>query len=660
MVATRRPPATPTPPRAGRVVVDLLGVLVSLPLRFLRAVGRGALAGVRAWRAWVGVRDYRRAAEQADKLAEKYRDIRELSLLRWRITLTVLALLPAAAVVVDLLWGATGSWVAAVGCAATLSWWGRRREGQPGRATVLAGRRGLAWTWDPGPLAAAFRDAKLLGRDEMLQVVHRMRRSGAGWAVTIDLPATRKATDVLHHREALASALAVDETQLVVERVRGEAGHAGRVALWVADRDPYAGPATGTPVLAVAQWDVWHPVPFGVDARQRQVDLPLVWTSLLIGALPRQGKTFAARVAVSGAILDPHARLYVADFKAGKDWDAAATLAHRFLSGDDHSDVHDLIGWLEELVRDVQDRYRRMRQLPDDRCPESKVTRELSRDPALAMPVSVVLIDEVHVPLEHREPLAVRDRATTTGEHVAELLTWLARKGPAAGVVLVLTTQRPDTRTIPSGLRAVLGSRFALRVMDWRDSNIVLGDQMHSRGYDSSRLLPGHKGVGILRPDAEETENGEAVATTVRTYYLADEDWRMLCRRGRVVREKLGTLTGHATGARPTTAPAGTPARSGDTGSTAPPEPLSAVLAYLDNSPEDREFVATAELVNALRVDPVRFAQQLRDSGCRPTRYRVATAHGNRQVRGYRISDIRAAAATARTTPSSATGQGTG
>src|SRR5262249_25812537 len=76
------------------------------------------------------------------------------------------------------------------------------------------------------------------------------------------------------------------------------------------------------------------------------------------------------------------------------------------------------------------------------------------------------------------------------GEYIGELLTWLAKKGPAAGIVLVLATQRPDSRTIPSGLRAVMGSRFALRVMDWRDSNIVLGEQMNTRGYDSSRLLP--------------------------------------------------------------------------------------------------------------------------------------------------------------------------
>jgi DNA segregation ATPase FtsK/SpoIIIE, S-DNA-T family len=54
---------------------------------------------------------------------------------------------------------------------------------------------------------------------------------------------------VIKHRDALASALAVDEVQLILERVRGKGGHAGRVFLWVADEDPYSGPPLRTPLL---------------------------------------------------------------------------------------------------------------------------------------------------------------------------------------------------------------------------------------------------------------------------------------------------------------------------------------------------------------------------------------------------------------------------
>ena len=112
----------------------------------------------------------------------------------------------------------------------------------------------------------------------------------------------------------------------------------------------------------------------------------------------------------------------------------------------------------------------------------------------------------------------------------------------------MLATQRPDSKTIPSGLRAVLGSRFALRVMDWRDSNIVLGEQMNTRGYDSSRLLASHKGVGILRPDGDTQAGADVLALTVRTYYMPNEDWQVICQRGRALREAEGTLSGHAAG----------------------------------------------------------------------------------------------------------------
>jgi S-DNA-T family DNA segregation ATPase FtsK/SpoIIIE len=84
--------------------------------------------------------------------------------------------------------------------------------------------------------------------------------------------------------------------------------------------------------------------------------------------------------------------------------------------------------------------------------------------------------------------------------------------------------------------------------MDWRDSNIVLGEQMNTRGYDASTLLPSHKGVGILRPDGETEAGADVLAMTVRTYYMPNPQWREACARGRALRESAGTLAGHAAG----------------------------------------------------------------------------------------------------------------
>ncbi|GAA2999742.1 FtsK/SpoIIIE domain-containing protein [Actinokineospora diospyrosa] len=624
---------------------DFLAVVLVAPWRFVGAVVRGLIAVGRWWRRWVTVRDYREAAESSEKLADKFEPIRALTLFRWKVTAAVVVAGVVLVAVLDLVYGVLWEIVAAA--AVGLAVLGRRREGSPGRRAVLAGPRALTWTMDPQVLIDAFRDAKLIGKDETLRLVERARRDGVGWAVTVDLPATRKAVDVIRNRDALASALAVDEVQLSVERVRGNGGHAGRVAMWVADADPYTTPPVRTPLLEAERWDAWRPVPFGQDARDRRVDLPLVWTSLLVGAIPRQGKTFAARLAAAGLILDPHTRLYVADFKAGKDWDAAGQVAHRFMSGDEAEHVVALVGWLIELVGEVQARYRRMRALDDVTCPESKVTPAMSHDPGFA--ITALFVDEVQVPLEDRTQIKVQDRRVTAGEYIGELLTWLAKKGPAAGLVLVLATQRPDSKTIPSGLRAVMGSRFALRVMDWRDSNIVLGEQMNTRGYDSSRLLAAHKGVGILRPDGETQTDGLAV--TVRTYYMPNENWRTICARGRELRETEGTLTGHAAGQDATLVLDHAAAAKAIGAGTGPvwrpdglPEPLDAVVAYLGDDLESREFVPTSELVDALDVEPTAFARQMATLGCRPVRNRIPMEDGEvRRVRGYLTTDIRAA-----------------
>lgn len=636
--------------QARQAAKDSAVAVLRAPWRYLRAVVRGLVAALRWWRRWVTVRDYREAAESSDKLADKFTEIRALTLFRWKVTGALTVVMVLAGFIVDLLYGPRGLWSVVAVTSVALAILGRRKDGAPGRKAVLAGPRTLTWTMDPQILVDAFRDAKLIGKDESLRLVERATRVGDGWAITVDLPATRKAADVIKNREALASALAVDEVQLIVERVRGNGGHAGRVSMWVADSDPYAAPPLRTPLLAVQRWDAWRPIPFGRDARDRKIDLPLVWTSLLVGAIPRQGKTFAARLAAAGLILDPHTRLYVADFKAGKDWDAAAKVAHRFMSGDESEHVVALVGWLVELVGEVQGRYRRMRELDDTVCPESKVTPTMSRDTTLNMPVTAVFLDEVQVPLEDRTPVEVEGKKLPAGEYVGELLTWLAKKGPAAGIVLVLATQRPDSKTIPSGLRAVLGSRFALRVMDWRDSNIVLGEQMNTRGYDSSRLLASHKGVGILRPDGETQAGADVLALTVRTYYMPNEDWHELCRRGRALREAGGTLTGHAAGHD--TAPnldhaavvrvIGTGTRPAEA-RKALPEPLASVVAYLGDDLDDREFVPTAELVEALDVEPNSFGRAMADLGCPSTRDRITGEDGEpRRVRGYRAADIRA------------------
>jgi S-DNA-T family DNA segregation ATPase FtsK/SpoIIIE len=658
LVTLRPPPAAERRALVRQAARDTAVRIVLAPWRLLAAVARGGVHAVRGWRRWVRVGDYREAAEQADKLADKYWEIRELALFRWRITAGVLAGGTAGSVAVLVVDGPRYLWAFYAVIALVLAWTGRRKDGAPGRRAVLAGPRSLTWTMDPQVLVDAFRDAKLVGKDETLRLVERAHRQGKGWAITVDLPATRKAADIIKGRDALASALAVDEVQLIVERVRGRGGHAGRVAMWVADEDPYAASPIPTPLRTAERWDAWMPVPFGRDARGRPVALPLVWTSLLVGSIPRQGKTFAARLPAAGLILDPYTRLCVFDGKGGKDWKAAETVAYRFVCGDDPAHVEAVRDGLVELVAETQARFARMGELPDEVCPESKITPQISRNPALNMPITAVIIDEVQVFLEDPTRQDVGARKTTIGAYIADLLTYLAKKGPAAGIIVILATQRPDSTTMPPRLRAVLGSRFALRVMDWRDSNIILGEQMNTRGYDSSKLLPSHKGVGILRPDGEAEAGAEVLAMTVRSHYMPNPEWRAICERGRALREAADTLAGHAASesAQPIDAAAAIKALGSrftadgpdDDGTRddgpPPPEPLASVVGYLGDDLTRRTFVPTAELLTALGAEATAFGRGMGALGCNPRPSRITDPDGIvRQVRGYLTADLRAA-----------------
>ncbi|HEX6342033.1 MAG TPA: cell division protein FtsK, partial [Umezawaea sp.] len=287
----------------------LAGRAALAPVRYPAAVGRGLVVSARAWWAWVRVVDFYDAAKSSDSLASRWQEIAVVRRRRGVITLAGTGATGLGGLVVDLTAGSLPLLVTGGAVSVALAVAGRRKDGSPGRQAVLGGARTLAMLMDGDNLIEAFRSAGIVGKGEPMYFVERPRQDDTGWSLVLDLPPSRKASDAIAKREALASALAVDEVRLIVERVRGDRGHAGRVALWIGKGDPYAADPVPSPLATAASWDLWRPVPFGTTARGAAVNLPVVWTSLLIGAIPRQGKTFVARLPLTAAALDPHVRL---------------------------------------------------------------------------------------------------------------------------------------------------------------------------------------------------------------------------------------------------------------------------------------------------------------------------------------------------------------
>lgn len=374
------------------------------------------------------------------------------------------------------------------------------------------------------------------GPDAPQFVAPGVHRDGPGFAAIIDLPFGFTAQKAVEKRVELAAGLRVDEFRLFIDRVR-DRGHAGRVRLWIADRDPYSLPPVVSPLAKAARCDLWRPIPFGVDERGQLVSFLLVWTSVLIGALPRMGKTVAARVIACAAALDPHTRLVIFDGKGGKDWDPFEKVSHRFGVGPDDEVAEHLRDVLKEVQVEAKRRYKAFRGLSSKRCPESKLTPELSRDRDLNMPLIVIVIDEFQRYLENQE----------YGKEIYFLLLDLAKVAPAAGVVLVLATQRPSGKTTPTELRDVIGTRYALRVTTREFSEMILGSGSYKAGLDASQFLASHKGVGILlgADDGELTDKG---GQTVRSHLIDGPALEGITERARRLREGAGTLSGVAVG----------------------------------------------------------------------------------------------------------------
>jgi S-DNA-T family DNA segregation ATPase FtsK/SpoIIIE len=395
----------------------------------------------------------------------------------------------------------------------------------------------------PDILMRAFVAADLAREDNPISFASTPHRDGLGWRVVVDLPYGVTADKAMLRRGGIASGLDVDERQLFLNRVRGASGSARRIAVWVADTDPLAVPAGPSPLIRTGRVNFWEAWPLGLDERGNEVRLSLLWASLLIGAIPRSGKSFAARLVALAAALDPHVRLYVGDLKGSPDWVPLAKVAHRFWLGDvpdpetGIDPVRAMLDDLLELRAEVDHRYRTLRKLPTELAPEGKLTENLARDKRLGMPLVLVSIDEIQRAFEHRE----------LGKELEEVLTDLVKVGPAVGVMIVCSTQKPDKTATPARFRDQFAVRFALRVTSWQVSDVILGAGAYSEGLDASRLAPENKGAGLLRG----TGDADVAAGVVRTYFADGSDAEAICTRARALREGAGTLTGAALGEMP-------------------------------------------------------------------------------------------------------------
>ncbi len=353
-------------------------------------------------------------------------------------------------------------------------------------------------------------------------------RDGPGFRADVDLPYGVTAVDIIERRDRVASGLRRPLGCVWPEPAHDQ--HAGRLVLWVGDRDMSQAKPAPWPLAKKGTADIFKPIPFGTDQRGRPATVTLMYDNVLIGAMPGAGKTFALRGPLLAAALDPLVRLWLYELKGTGDLGPLEPVCERYSSGaDDESAEAALIG-LRALRDEVRKRADIIKRLPRDVCPENKVTAELAKRNKGLRPI-VMAIDECQNLFTHPDH----------GAEAADLATAIIKLGRALGVILLLATQRPDAKSLPTGVSANVGIRFCLRVTGQLENDMVLGTSAYRNGVRATTLTPKDKGIGYLSGASDDPQ-------VVRTYYVDGPAAEAIVTRARALRDAAGTLTGHAIG----------------------------------------------------------------------------------------------------------------
>ncbi|MGW0942921.1 cell division protein FtsK [Streptomyces sp. NPDC002623] len=367
-----------------------------------------------------------------------------------------------------------------------------------------------------------------------MRFTSEITRDGPGYRADLDLPYGVVPEDVMEQRQALASGL---RRKLGCVWPSGDPDeHEGRLILWVGDKPMNETTKPPWPLLKEGEVDLFKPVVFANDQRMRDLRVTLMFASIVIGSIPRMGKTFLLRLLLLIAALDPRAALYAFDFKGTGDLGPLEPVCHRYRSGEDDDDLLYVLHAMRELKEELRRRAKVIRNLPKSRCPESKVTPALASDKSLGLHPIVVSFDECQVPFEHEK----------YGAELESICTDVAKRGPALGIVGMFATQRPDAKSLPPGISANAVLRFCLKVMGHTANDMVLGTGAYKSGIRATMFSRSDRGICWMSGEGDDP----LIAASA---FVDGPGAEAVVARARQLREDYGNVTGHALGEGPST-----------------------------------------------------------------------------------------------------------
>lgn len=429
-----------------------------------------------------------------------------------------------------------GLWVLAAAAAGFLGWLGRpQNQRLIDHAVISPAAERITpdvITRALGSLGLAGITAALRPNGEGIQfIAPGVGRDGPGWRAELDLPYGVTVTEVMDRRDKLASGLR--RPLACVWPVPAPNAHAGRMLLHILDQPMRDTKPVAWPLAAKGTADLFRPAPFAVDQRGKPVPVLLMYASVLIGSKPRMGKTMGIRLLTLYAALHVTAELRVWELKGTGDLSAAEHVAYSYGSGADDGTLQACLADVREVAAELDRRAAVIRGLPKDICPENQVTPELAAKRGLGLHPLVLVISECQEAFGNQQ----------LGKDFDRLVSAIVKRGPALGVIALLDTQRPDADSLPGGIRANIGVRFALRLMDQTSNDMVLPTSSYKNGLRATDFAEADKGIGWLLGAADDPQ-------IARTYYCDAVQADAIARRARRIREDAGTLAGYCLGER--------------------------------------------------------------------------------------------------------------
>ena len=259
--------------------------------------------------------------------------------------------------------------------------------------------------------------------------------------------------------------------------------------------------ATGTrplPPVPTFPFSMFDPVHLGRDEYGTPVHVNLAERNMLLGGEPGAGKSSGLNLIVAHAALSHDCKLILVDGKQVElgMWRACA---NEFIG----PSITDAIAAFERFQHIMNDRYNKL--LADGR---RKIAPDSGEDIYL-------------IPIDEYAYFSATVGTKAQRESFAGLSRDLVARGRAAGVIVVLATQRPSHQVIDPSMRDLFSYRWAFRCTTDSSSDVVLGQGWASEGYTAADIDPLARGVGWLL-----SESG--VPRRIKAAYLDDDTIKYL------------------------------------------------------------------------------------------------------------------------------------